>query len=74
MSLVAKWNEDVPCSCIECEHDQELQDGTILKAHCSYWHTGSRERLQQVTLNPKNLIWPFKKCFTAYDMFTNLYF
>ena len=58
---MAKCDEDVDCSSLECGSDQKFLDGRIKKAHCSYWRSGSCEKAEEFTMNPFNYIRTCKK-------------
>ena len=60
-----KCDADKQCSSLECGKDQPFLDGTVKRAHCSYWYNGVCEKAEEFTLNPRNYIWTCLKTNTG---------
>ena len=64
-SCMERCDTGEQCSSVECGNDQELLDGTVIKAHCSYWYNGFCERAHEFNLNPSNTNLTCKKIKTG---------
>ena len=58
---MTKCDHNMSCGSVECGEDQPLLDGTVVKAHCSWWRKGSCETAEEFTTNPADFIWTCKK-------------
>ena len=56
-----KCENDPECGSLECGLDLPLPDGTVKKAHCSWWKRGTCETAGEFSTNPHNLIMTCKK-------------
>ena len=58
---MTRCDDDPACGSVECGENQNLPDGTVVKAHCSWWRKGKCETGPEFSTNPNNLILTCKK-------------
>ena len=58
---MTRCDNDPACGSVECGENQNLPDGTVVKAHCSWWRKGKCETGPEFSTNPNNLILTCKK-------------
>ena len=60
-ACMKQCQNDPNCQTVECGEDQDLPDGTIKYAHCSWWNKTSCYKYEEYTLNPNNYIWTCRR-------------